>query len=260
MSIRDYGALDNYLAGMVMHSKLSNKVMSFTVFGSNPDVDTASIEDLWEVGGVYNYLTSQQTIDIASSSVNDTFGGSGIEQVRITGVDDNYDPVSEIINMNGQTTVVTDNRYLRIHSLTAIKDGAVDPNINAAGNIIADYLGDVKAQIFTGRTSARMAQFTVYRGYTAFLKQVWVSGGAGDDFVLNFAIRPQNGIFTSGNDIEISNSSFSALALNPGIGNVKEKSDIKVEVQAVSNNAQSRINYTLIMVKNNFLESLAKSI
>ena len=257
---RNLGALDNYLAGIVVHSKLSDKIQSFSIYGDNPDIDTVAIEDVWQQGGRYDYLTSASVLDISSSSALDAVGQAGLEMVQITGVDADYLPINEVVSLNGLTPSSTTNEYLRIHTMVGIKQGAADLNAKSVGVIQAVVGANVQAVILADDIVSHQAFFTIYAGYTGFIKQAWTSGGANDDFVIRFAVRPENGVFTHNSDAEITNSNFVEIAFNPGIGNIKEKSDVKVEAIAVSMNAQVRVNYTLMLIKNDFLQSLADSI
>jgi len=260
MTSRDLGVLDSYFAGAVTYSGLSNKAISFGIRGENPDVDTATIEDVWQDGGRYSYLATAAILSIVSSSINDSAGQGGLEVIRIKGCDSNFKLISEQVTLNGTTPVLTVNLYYRVFSMVGDASNTADLNVRAAGKITATDGANIQASIFAGSTASKMANITVLDGYTGFLSTVYTSGGPNDDFIMRFAIRSEDGVFISGSDIEISNSSIASINFDPFVGNIQQHSDVKVEAQAVSQNAQVRINYVLTMIENRYLRSLAGSI
>ena len=67
-------------------------------FGFNPlDVDD-SLETVWAQGGLYSYLSAATVLKISSSSTNDTSAGTGARTVTFSGLDANYDEISETID------------------------------------------------------------------------------------------------------------------------------------------------------------------
>jgi len=85
-------------------------------YGFNPViVDTT--EDIWNAGGVLSYLSSAETMEIASDDSADDGdpAGNGAQTVAIFGVDDNYKNISEIVTMNGTNDVTTTMSFLRIN-------------------------------------------------------------------------------------------------------------------------------------------------
>lgn len=53
-----------------------------TALGNNPDVDSAAVpEDIWSGGGAYPWMTGATSLEIVSSSANDTAAGTGARTV-----------------------------------------------------------------------------------------------------------------------------------------------------------------------------------
>lgn len=256
---RNYGGLDPYLASYVLASGLSEKVKSFVIVGANPDVDFQLNEDVWNVGGRLTYLASPSVLQIASTSADDAMGGTGVELVKISGINGDYDLDTEVVALNGLTNVPTVKEWLRIHVMTAVKPGAIDPNIGAAGDITATA-ATVQAQISLGFTASSMSMFTIPRGYSGFLDQVIIAGGANDDFLMSLAARPKDGLFTSRGDFEITSGNVHDLVFDPKLGTIPEMFDTKFVAMASTQNSAVRITHTLTIIRNDFLDSLVASI
>jgi len=262
-AVRNLGVLDHYFAPHVVKSKLSDKVKAFTLTGSNPDIDTPNIEDVWNVGGRLTYMNTGQQLVLVSTSAQDAPGGTGITEVIITGLDFNYNLTTEIIVLNGLTSVTTNIVWVRVHSIVGQKPGASDPNTTADGNItISDNTGGAltQAQITAGTTASSATFFTVPKGFTGFIDQVVIAGGPNDDFILHFGTRRQNDVFVSSEGFVITNSNVHDVVFDPKLVAVNEFSDIKFFAQAINNNVQVRMLYTITLIENNYLDSLVSSL
>ena len=93
-------------------------------FGYNDDVDTGGEEIIAEFGGTFNIMTTADTLDVVSSSANDTnAAGTGAKQIAIVGIDSNADAITEIVNLNGTSTVTTSNSFLEKNTKMSRKKG-----------------------------------------------------------------------------------------------------------------------------------------
>ena len=79
-----------------------------------------------------SFLDGALLLGIASTSANDTVAGTGARKITIYGLDNNWNPISELINMNGQTKVVSTKQFLRINQLVVEETGTLGYN---AGDI-----------------------------------------------------------------------------------------------------------------------------
>ena len=145
-------------------------------FGYNPDINGEE-ETVWSHGGIYTYLTSAVPLYVSSSSISDTLGGTGVNSIRIFGLDANYNQVSEDITLTGQTQKVTQNSYIRVSRMYATLAGSSG---TAAGTIYLARLGAVagvptgavSATIDLGSNQTLMAVYTVPAGYTLYLDDI----------------------------------------------------------------------------------------
>lgn len=141
------------------------------IVGFNPDVDT-TWEPIW-ADGTLTFPTVALVMSVSSNSTADTSNGAGARTVLVSGLDDNYNPISETVVLAGTTPVNTTSAYLAINSFVVTSVGA---NSTASGDI---YIG---SGVVTGGIPAvkydfiplgwnfnQTAIYTVPAGYTAYV-------------------------------------------------------------------------------------------
>jgi len=147
-------------------------------FGFNPDIDN-TLETVWAQGGLYSYLSAATVLKISSSSTADTSAGTGARTVTISGLDANYDEISETITLNGQTAVNSTLSYLRINRMVVRSAGTGGQNAGViyagTGTVTTGVPANKYATIAIGDNQTLMALWTVPRGYTAYLTQTDVT-------------------------------------------------------------------------------------
>lgn len=154
-------------------------------FGHNDDVDSGTAEDVWEAGGTLTRMTSAETMNIVSTSTSDDGdpAGTGARTVKISGLDSNFDPISETVTMNGTTNVLTSNSYIRVRNLLVLTADATATNTNI-GVITAtsSSAATVQAEIAAGDGLSHNIHYTTPNNKKAYLYKVElnvfkVSGG-----------------------------------------------------------------------------------
>ncbi len=141
-----------------------------TKFGQNTAISTTA-EDIWSTGGLYNWQTSAQSLEILSGSGNDTSAGSGAQVVTVYGLDANWDFQEEEVTMNGATPVPLSNTYIRIYrmrvtrrgSYTGTNAGVVTLRVSGGGAILATI--DFDSSAGSGHGSTAMSMYSVPRGH-----------------------------------------------------------------------------------------------
>lgn len=100
--------------------------------------------------------------------------GSGARTVLIEGLDENYDEVSETVNLNGTTNVNTTNSYTMIHTMTVKTAGSGATN---AGEITATAASDatVTSTIAASAGRSTAAIYMVPRNKIAYVTAVHAS-------------------------------------------------------------------------------------
>ena len=128
-----------------------------SIYGYQPSVGTSFIPT-WENASTYAFPSSAVVMTVASASGATDAG----VQVKINGLDGNYNILSETVTLNSSGTVNTTNSYFRINSMI-ITSG------NAAGNITAKNGGTTYSQINAGINRSQSSVYTVPAGYNFYL-------------------------------------------------------------------------------------------
>jgi hypothetical protein len=150
------------------------------VFGYNPDVDTTE-ESVWPDGGTVPHPTTASILKVSSSSASDTSAGTGARTIYIEGIDTNYDVMSEIVVLNGQTSVNTQYQYRFINNMYVVTVGSSGHNVGdiniGTGTVtsgVPAVLYDIIGATFNNRTTAH---FMVPAGYTGYMAQGLFTAG-----------------------------------------------------------------------------------
>ncbi len=133
-----------------------------SIFGYTSGIgDTTTPQTIWELANNatqknYTYLATAANLSVVSTSASDT------NTVFITGLDSNFNLLSESLTLTGTTPAISANSYLRIN-------GLYYNNSSNVGTITASVSAVVYGQINAGVGQTQMAQYTVPRGYTFYL-------------------------------------------------------------------------------------------
>lgn len=223
-------------------------------FGQNEDVDTAtSPEDIWATGGTKTYISTGETVNIASTSINDTAAGTGARTVVITGIDEDYNEITDFITLNGTSNVVTTNSYIEIFRIVVYQAGSLEHNegtISATTTGTATLLATVEAE--TGIT--QQCHYTIPAGYTGFMVTESLSSykadGSGErQAEITLMVK-------AAGDTSWIKTSVRGLMSNTITKNwdvplvIPEKTSIKYQATAATNNTSVSVQYELVLVKN----------
>jgi len=170
-------------------------------FGFNADVDDL-LETVWAQGGLYSYLSSASVLKVSSSSTADTSAGTGARTVELSGLDTNYDEISETVTLNGQTAVNTTNEFLRINRMVIRSAGSGEQNAGViyagTGTVTTGVPANKYATIAIGDNQTLMALWTVPRGYTAYLLQTDITVATTQNnkyCTVHLVARPEGEVF-----------------------------------------------------------------
>jgi len=133
-----------------------------SIFGYQASVGTTPIP-IWENASTYTFPTSASTLTLVSTSTSDNTSAS----VLISGLDANFNPISETLFLNGTTGVTTVNSYLRVNSLVMVSPGT--SQATNVGIITIKQSTNTLAQINAGVGKSQSTVFTVPNGYTFYL-------------------------------------------------------------------------------------------
>lgn len=227
---------------------------SVTVFGYNPDVDQTEVT-VWPLPILMQHPTVAIQMKVTSTNANDTAAGTGARTILIEGLDSNYNEISEIVTMNGLTTVLTTQLFLRINRATVVSAGSAK---GALGDI---YMGDgivtagIPAIVYNiikyDFNNTVTGHYTIPAGYTGYLVQGLFSVGqpsGSAEIRGRLMTTNQNGI----------NHTNSVVALNNGSADytfefpvaIPEKTDIEARVVGVSNNNAASSMFIICLIAN----------
>jgi hypothetical protein len=207
-------------------------------FGNNSDIN-GSLETIWSHGGLYAYPAAAIQMKVSSSSANDDATGTGARTIVVSGLDANYNEISETVELDGQTEVLTTKTFIRVFRAfvaTAGSGGTAAGTIYVGtGTVTAGVPATVYAEIPLGANQTQMAVWTVPAGYTLYVTAGTFSAASNNvaQYVLGqFFFRPFGGVFRNAADITVNSNVFRyewdvPLAL-------PEKSDIEARAIALS--------------------------
>ncbi len=159
--------------------------MTWNKWGYNDDVDTGSEEIIAAWGGTWSPPTTAETIDIVSTSANDTnSSGTGLRSIVVTGIDENREEQIEVFNLNGTTTVTSSSLWLGINRVSPFLCGTLQTN-DGSIDVQQTTSAIVLAKMPAGETVTQQAIFYVQNNHTFLasglhINIIKLSGGGGD--------------------------------------------------------------------------------
>ena len=161
-----------------------------SLFAYQASVGTATNIAIWENAAVYVYPTTASTLLISSSNTADVAPAA----VLISGLDANFNPISETVVLNGTATSTTIGSYLRVNSLSMV--GVASGQTSNAGIITAKQSTNTLAQINAGIGKSQSTVYTVPAGYTFYLD--WVEANTGNSYtgstIVTYKVQAKNNI------------------------------------------------------------------
>lgn len=151
-------------------------------FGFNGALAADTEETVWDGSNTYVYPSSAAVMYVSSSSTADDDGSTGATEIKVEGLDENYNEVSETVTMDGRTQVATTTEFLRVHRafVTAVGSGgtaAGDIYVGTTGATNGVPTGDYYAKITQGENQTLQAVFTVPAGKTLYIDDASFSTG-----------------------------------------------------------------------------------
>jgi hypothetical protein len=207
-------------------------------FGFNSDIDD-SIEDIWDVGGVY----ASQSSAVTMTATSDAGATDNDVEVTIQGLDASYNELSETVTLTGAGTATTTGTFLR--TFRAFVSGSQEPtdNINVTNS------GTTYARITSGENQTLMTLWTVPAGYTAYLFQTDITAFTEQNnkfATIQIQTRELNGVFRTRDKFAIVENSHKQEYVAPIP--ILEKTDIRVRAIASSSSANLEVSAGLDIV------------
>lgn len=165
----------------------------------------ATLEDIGNIVGSIQFPSVAAPVSLVSTSAldNGVTPNTGARTLLVEGLDANYDEVSEIINLNGLTAVLTATSFLRVHKMTVLAAGSLLANQGSITAIVGGatqcIISVTSAGSSGGDNVSYQANYTVPRGKTAQILKAFVSTGKNMSGHIGLWVRPQAiGLFQEG--------------------------------------------------------------
>lgn len=231
-------------------------VAGVSKYGFNSAIIDAT-EDVWSNGGVLSFLSSAETMNIASGDAADKgtpTAGTGARTIEIFGVDANYIPISETVTLNGTTNVLTTNAFLRVNRMRVASVGSGGVNAGAI-TATASTAATVQASIPADSGSTFKCQYTVPAGYTAFIRSINYGALNNDQVQFDFQTRAENESWIT-RDRVVTVENFIPPPFKVPI-KVSEKSDIRVQAIRASGSGTIQVStrYAMHLVNSNYINN-----
>ena len=167
-------------------------------FGHNEAVGT-TLQTMWSQSTLYTYPVSATIMTVSSSDVNDDNGDTGAWTVEVFGLDTDYNEINEIVILDGQDEVATQNEYLRVNRAivrTAGTSGWNEGSIYVGTGLVSS---GVPANIFTiidpTDNQTLQAFYTIPAGKTGYLTLWNIAVGTGKELEAKLVARPFGEVF-----------------------------------------------------------------
>lgn len=237
-----------------------------TLFARNTNVGATNTETIWDYGGNYTYLTADTQLYASSTDAGDTD-----VDIWVQGLDENYNEVLRVVNLNGQSQVALSGLMFRVHNAFTAQTSNNIPNgdvyIAESDTLTAgvpNTASKVKSMIRRARdTSENVIDvgtdfasdnfshngfYTVPAGKTAYAYYAVVYIGKNDDVTLSGRVRSEGGIWWNRSPSELYQNA-PAQEFQTRLG-IPEKTDL--EWRCIAGSAGAAINFQLqfILVDN----------
>lgn len=143
-------------------------VVQVNVFGYSNSVTNVAWGPLWE-DGAYEFPTTPQTMNVSSTSTSDVGAN-----VLITGLDANYNTISDTVTLNGTANVATNKQFLRINTMT-LSSPPTGNNSNI-GTVFARNSANV-AMMYPQVGRMQNSWYSIPAGYSLYIRNINIFSG-----------------------------------------------------------------------------------
>ena len=127
--------LDYRDTGLAIARGLVGEVQAVNIFGFNRTIGTTYETVFNDGGGLYQYPPSAVQMSVVSSDVGDT------AQILISGLDEDYKVISEVVTLTGTTPVTTTQSFFRINSASVASTPNLSGNVTISnGGVTYGYI------------------------------------------------------------------------------------------------------------------------
>lgn len=144
-------------------------------FGTTESVGNNDFFNIHPLGGASAYRLSASRIDINGNDINDTLLGTGVRRIRIKGLDVNFSPIEEVVDMDGTNVVTTVNSFLRLNSIESEEVGSDGSANNRIVGIYESAPTSVAFTIETGDNQFELVRYSIPADKIGILRKLTVT-------------------------------------------------------------------------------------
>jgi len=161
------------------------------IYGTNPALSTGA-EDYWSAGGVLTLPTADANVTIVSDDDQDDGSpvGTGARTVALTLMTSGYDITSLTMTLDGNATVTSALKYLRVLGASVATAGSTGAN----EGIITIAIGGTQAVILAGENKSNSASYTIPDEYTGYITELHASSNAAVATTVKILIKAYGGL------------------------------------------------------------------
>lgn len=227
----------NVARGLVKGTKHIHK------FGAVQALSTNTTGTIWDVNDTIYPWSSWTTAGIVT--VDRASASDADKQVFISGLDANYNEVSDTVTLTASTGNASTVSFIRVFR-AFITNGST----TNVGNILIKKAGTTVAAITATKGQTLMAVYTIPAGYTGYLTQGVCTAQASADGTGNMFVRFfGNEAFRVGHSFEVSGSGGQYQYKFTVPIAIPEKSDIDVRLITRSNNGRYTAAFDLLLIQ-----------
>lgn len=224
--------------------------------GQIPDVDIADTPmSLWAAPGKgrYPWPAAAVSLELLSSSVNDTAAGTGVRTVTLVLLDASYVQFTVVVTTNGNTAVSIPGSYLRVNDMRITTVGSVGTNDGAVTLRIAGA-GSTLSYMVAGKGRAQQGIYTIpsgSNGYSTYKKVGIIrSAAAASNATIELTTRTAGSGWVTRDTSQVGTQSNPSDTTNPPIYPLLgEKTDIEFVITDVtSNNTSVTCNLQILQI------------
>lgn len=186
--------------------------------------------------GRYTFPAAASVMNVYSTSASD----NSTKSILVSGLNANYEPISETVVLNGTANVTTTNQYLRIQRLSTAGANAI------TGNVVISN-ATVLAHLRSGDGQSLQSVYTVPKGQTGYLSQISASVPKGGDAVFRLYSKSVSSSFSLVRHIfALNEQSYQYDFPYPTL--LPEKTDIEMTVLSSTGSASATATFDILIV------------
>ena len=251
------------MSGMTYRERVARGLvegaMSVLKFGSNEDIDTGAREAVWSVGGDWDPITlfgaGGSSIEVFSADANDDAAGTGIQAVRIFGLDENMLLKDVKVGTNGGGVSAVSGKWCSIFRVYGLAYGSGERNAGVITVRIAGG-GATVAEIpvvVSGFSQTVMACYSVAIDHDLYLNEYYA--GINDDRNANEYVRFWLETFSGGgwrirhdDGLLIRGTSRGGFTFDPEL-KIAGGSHVRITALPSANNMQCQAGFNAVLEK-----------